>query len=98
MRKIAFFLLVAFVFSLPSEQVLILPLIGTPSRIVGALAVGAGLLALFVQGQARRPGAQLWFTTLFVICNLLSLLWTMDVDVTVERATTSSEPQSVPAD
>ena len=48
----------------------------------------AGLLAMFVQGQTRKPGAQLWFTTLFVICNLMSLLWTMSVDVTVERAMT----------
>jgi len=88
MRKIAFFLLVVFVFSVPSEQVWILPLIGTPSRVVGALAIGAGLLAMFVQGQTRKPGAQLWFTTLFVICNLMSLLWTMNVDVTVERAMT----------
>jgi len=84
MRKITFWLLVAFVFSLPWEEVLVLGPLGTVSRAVGALAVVAGLLTAAAQGRLRMAGSVLFLGVAFVMSNVLTVFWTINVDATIE--------------
>ena len=88
MRKLTFWLLVAFVSSLPWEQAVTLGPFGSVSRLLGAAAVGSGMLAVWAQRWVRPPGVLLWLALAFVGANVLSLLWTIDLDASVERVLT----------
>ena len=76
----AFFWL--FVFAIPWENALILPGLGTVSRLLGLVALPVGLLAILDSGRLRVPSAPLILMALFVVWGSLSYWWTVDPEAT----------------
>lgn len=77
-RKTAFFSLLAVVFSIPWENMVVLPGIGTLSRILGVLAMGIAVFALLIEKSARTPTVFHGIFALFVWWSALAFLWSAD--------------------
>lgn len=79
MANIAYASLLLFIFAIPWEQVIVIPGLGTATRVFGLLAVPLGLLAIVGTGRHRFPWP-LALLAAFVALAALSLLWTHDVE------------------
>src|ERR1700739_4235339 len=65
--KVAFAFLWLLVFSIPWENALMVPSVGTIARLIGTLACGFGVLAIFEKQSIRLPGLGHVLMTLFVL-------------------------------
>ena len=86
MRKIAWFLLLAFTFAIPWEYSLDLgePL-GNAARIAGLLALLAAILAILQAGRMRTPSAFHWLTLALFLWFCCSYFWTVDPAATLVK-------------
>lgn len=80
--------LLATLFTVPLEDVVAVPSVGTLTRVVGLLAAGLGVLAVVLNGTIRRPRASHLLLSLLVLWALLSYFWTVDHTLTTERSAT----------
>ena len=85
LTSIAFALLFVFVFSIPLENALVLPGIGTIGRLVGLAAFALGILAIVETGKVRSPSPVHLLMLAFVVWASLSYFWTVSPDDTVEE-------------
>jgi O-antigen ligase len=87
-RAIAAWAVTAFVFTIPFEEILTIPLIGSPTRLVGLLALPLGVIALYGRGRVRFQSPPLFvvLAAAFVAWNLLSYLWSYEPSVTLRTA------------
>lgn len=79
MDKFAFRLLWLLVFSIPAENMLVLPGIGTISRFVGILVAGAVMLSLCKKQRIRRIGPVQILFVLFFIWITSTFFWSRDL-------------------
>ena len=86
MRKIAWALLLLFVFAIPWEYSLDLgePL-GNVARIAGLLVLLAAVPALLHAGRLRTPGAMQWMALALYLWFSLTCFWTMEPAATLSR-------------
>jgi len=91
MRRITFYLICLCVFTIPLEQLLDTEGVISISRIVGAAAIGLGVLTVLTTGRVRRPGYILVLSIPFVFANVVSLLWTISVDASIQRVFTYAQ-------
>lgn len=85
MRRLAFWLTVLVVFTLPWENVANVPGLGSISRAAGLAAAAAWGLAILGSASVRRPVAPLMVALAFVVWNGLSVFWSVDTGVSVGR-------------
>lgn len=85
LTSVAFALLFIFVASIPLENALVLPGIGTIGRLVGLAAFALGILAVVETGKVRSPSPVHLLMLAFVIWASLSYFWTVSPDDTVEE-------------
>jgi hypothetical protein len=86
MRRIAWFLLLLFAFTVPWEYSLDLgEPFGNVARIVGLLLLLAAIPAVFQAGRMRTPGAFQWVAFAFYLWFCCSYFWTIDAAPTLER-------------
>src|SRR5262249_39423876 len=83
MTKAAFVALFLFVFTMPLENAVVLPGIGTFARMVGLLAFACGLMALLEGGKLRAPSLGLLVMTAYVVWVSLTYFWSLSPDDTV---------------
>ncbi len=88
LNDITFLLLWLFVFSVPFERVLMVPAVGTISKLIAAILLPVGLLSLVARRSFRPLSIGHWLITAFVLWSTASCLWSVSPDVTVERAST----------
>ena len=86
MRRLAWILLLVFVFAIPWEYSLDLgePL-GNVARLAGLLVLLAAIPAVFAAGRLRIPGAFSWLTMALFLWFCLTGFWTIDVAVTLGK-------------
>jgi len=86
MRRVAWALLLLFVFCIPWEYSLDLgePL-GNVARIAGLLVLLAAVPAVFQAGRTRNPGALCGLTLLLYLWFCCSYFWTIDPTATLEK-------------
>lgn len=84
----AFGLLWLLVFTIPWENAVALPGIGTLNRLIGAAALGGGLVWILVRGRIRTPRLFLLAVSLFVAWSGLTLFWTVDTFESQRRVQT----------
>lgn len=77
-----------FVFTMPLENAVVIPGIGTFARIVGLAAFACGLMALLEGGKLRAPSVGLLIMTAFVVWAALSYFWTVSPDDTITQVLT----------
>jgi O-antigen ligase len=87
MRKVTLLVLWLFICSVPWGIDWTLLEIGTITRLIGIIAIGAGLLATASEGRIRRPDAIVWCAVAFAGVSFLSLLWSIS-GYTAERVGT----------
>lgn len=86
--RVAFALLWLFVFTIPWEKSVFLPGIGTLSRLLGGLALLAGLVVTIQHRQFRFPNLALLAASLFTAWSAATFFWSYDPSATLTRAST----------
>ena len=86
MRRIAWWLLVLYAFTVPWEYSLDLgePL-GNIARVVGLVLLPAAILAVFEAGRVRKPGSMQWMTLALLVWFCCTYFWTIDGPETLYR-------------
>jgi O-antigen ligase len=82
---VALWLLCLFVFSVPLENSIVIPGIGTIGRIIGLVAFVAGIVAVVESGKFRTPIFPHLMMVLFVVWVSLSFFWTIGPEETTEE-------------
>jgi O-antigen ligase len=85
---IAFLLLCAFVFTIPWEKSVLIPGVGTLTKLIGALAFAAAALDAFRRRDLRKPQLLLACAALFVLWSGLTWFWSLDRPATTARVST----------
>lgn len=88
LTRFAFACLWLFVFSMPIEKAIEIPGLGTISKLAGLIAMGAGVLAVAVQGRFRIPGVIQLLLAGFVVWAAVTVRWSIAADLTFERTVT----------
>ncbi|MDH3254875.1 MAG: O-antigen ligase family protein [Acidobacteriota bacterium] len=84
MRAWAFRLSLVFIFTIPWETAVVSGF-GTLSRVAGIMMAAVWILAVLRSGHVRRVGLLHLLAGLFLLWNAASVLWSVDVTVTVVR-------------
>lgn len=84
MRKIAFWLSVILIFTIPWEGVTV-GAIGSVARAVGLIVSAFWFVTVLATGKIRQPHPFHLFVLLFLLWNVSSLLWTIDRGLTIKR-------------
>jgi O-antigen ligase len=87
--RLAFVFLWLFVCSFPVEKTIEIPGLGNVSKILGTLALGAGFLAVLVDGRIRVLTRAHAVLALFVLWTALTMRWSLDPSATAMKAVTS---------
>ncbi len=87
MRKIAFWLSVIFIFTIPWEGITIKGL-GSVARLAGLLAFAVWINSILFTGKIRRLHPFHLIMFLFVLWNIITLFWTVSVNATMTRLQT----------
>ena len=82
MSKAAFWTLWCFVLILPWENVIVIPVLGSIPRIVGLVALAAGVLYVLARRQVRPLSWFHVFAVLFVLWAGVSGFWSIDPEAT----------------
>jgi O-antigen ligase len=86
MRKLAWFLLVLFVFAIPWEYSLDLgPPLGNAARILGLLLLLVAVPSALQAGRVRAPGMMQWVVLALFLWLCCTCLWTIDGAVTLAK-------------
>ncbi len=86
--KAAFAMLWLFVCSFPVEKTIEIPGVGNISKVLGTLALGAGFLAVLIDGRIRVMTRAHAVLALFVMWTGVTLRWSLDADATSTKALT----------
>ena len=88
LRRLAFWLLLFLVFTVPWEYLYRVDDMTMVSRAVGVVVAGAWALCALAAGRLRRPGTLLVLMALFVAWCLASILWSVDSELSIRQAIT----------
>lgn len=73
------------VFAVPWEDMLVLPGIGTMSKLLGIAALGATVLQVLFSARVRRPISFHWMVAIFLCWVLLSSFWGIAQPLSIQR-------------
>lgn len=83
LARLAFFFLWCFIFTIPWENVVVLPQIGTLAHLIGYITFGIGILALLDTGRLRASSTTWMLIVLFAFWRTASYFWTAAPDLTL---------------
>ena len=78
MRKIVYWLTLVLIFMIPWEGVVEFAGLGTAARLMGLVVGACWLVMVASTGRLRRPGAFVVATSIFVLWNAITVLWSPD--------------------
>ena len=87
-RKVAFLLSLALIFTIPWETAVTISSLGTLTRLIGFGTAGVWVISVLVSGHFRKVHAFHLVTLLFMLFNVASLFWTVNYNLTIERTKT----------
>jgi len=88
MRKLAFLILLAFIFVIPTEKILLFSGIGSIGKVLGMLAMATWGASALLRGEIRRLNLFHVVVVLFVLWNAASMFWSVDGAATFGRIIT----------
>lgn len=91
MSRAAFAALWLLVFTIPWENAVTLPGLGTLNRAIGVAAVVSGLFSVLARGHIRAPRGFLLAAILFLAWSALTLFWTIDAEASTVRVKTYAQ-------
>lgn len=83
MRTVAFWLSLILIFTIPWELIIKFPGIGTVTRGIGIFVAGFWVLTVVASGEFRKPHLLHLAIFLFVLWNLVSSFWSVNISDTV---------------
>ncbi len=88
LREVTAWVVMAFAFSIPFDEILSIPGIGSPTRLIGLIALPLGLVALVGRGRIRlrRPPLFVAVAALFVLWNVVTFYWSYAPSATIREA------------
>jgi O-antigen ligase len=89
--RLAFYSLWLFVFAIPWEYQVSVALVGTISRLFGALSAVTGLIALCATGRVRLPGSFQLLAATFFGWACMSFAWTVNPEWSLTRIETDCQ-------
>ena len=84
-QKIAYWLALFLIFTIPWEGVLEFEILGTMSQVAGLLLGGIWIIKIIANAKIRRPHVFHIVFAAFAIWHFLSLFWTIDFDKSMVR-------------
>ena len=91
MRKITYILSLVLMFSLPWEDSISIPGLGSLARLMGFVVAGFWLGTILLEGKFRKLNLFHALVLLFLLWNFLSVFWSLDVEGTLQRIKTYSQ-------
>ena len=88
MRRMVIWLSYFVIFSVPWEDSVLLPGLGSVARLVGIITAGAWLGTVLVRGEFRRPQPFHIAILTYVLWQFASTLWSKNADVSLDRVQT----------
>ena len=85
MQAVARLAILAFVFTIPWENMVVIPGVGTISRLAGMGAFGLGIIAFLLQPQFRNMQSFHGLFLGFVMYSAISYGWSLDQALSIER-------------
>ncbi|MDT8383279.1 MAG: O-antigen ligase family protein [Gammaproteobacteria bacterium] len=85
MQLIARMAILAFVFTIPWENMIVIPGFGTISKLTGIVAFSLGFVAFLLQPQLRNFKAFHVLFLSFVMYSAISYVWTVDNELSLDR-------------
>ena len=89
--RLAFYSLWLFVFAIPWEYQVSVALVGTISRLFGALSAVTGLIAVCATGRVRLPGSFQLLAATFFAWACMSFVWTFNPEWSLTRIETDCQ-------
>jgi O-antigen ligase len=91
--RVALWVLAVFVFSIPSENGVAIPGVGSLTRLLGVVALAMGVVSLFAAGRLRfrMPSLFLVATLLFSLWGVATYFWSLAPNVTMGRLVTMAQ-------
>jgi O-antigen ligase len=89
MQRIAYYLLLFLVFTIPWQNVVVIPMLGTISRLAGFAVVGIALLYVLIYRRINEPSVLVIVMVLFVLWSFLSYSWSIRPPATFGRFVTN---------
>jgi O-antigen ligase len=91
MRQIAFWLSLLLIFAIPWENSAHIEGLGSLAKLIGVAAAGMWIATVARSGEFRRLSLFQTTAILFILWNGVSVLWSVDIDSTLERAITYAQ-------
>jgi len=88
MRKITFWLSLVLIFIIPWEDSVSIKAIGSLSRLIGLIVAGFWFITIIIEGRFRKPHLFHALVLIFILWNMASYMWSMDLDRTIQRIST----------
>jgi O-antigen ligase len=88
MRTVTFWLSLILIFMIPWENNVTVAELGTLTRVMGLLVAAVWLVTILVAGRFRKPNRFHVAVYLFVLWNVVSAFWSVDVEATTQRIKT----------
>jgi O-antigen ligase len=91
MRRISFWLSLLLIFAIPWENSAHIEGLGSLAKLIGVAAAGMWIATVSRSGEFRRLTPFHITALLFILWNGVSVLWSVDIDSTLERAITYAQ-------
>lgn len=91
MRRITLWLVLLMVFFIPWEDSVSIMALGSLARALGFLVAIFWFVNVILEGGLRKPGLFHAFVLFFFLWNAISLVWSMDIDISLQRIKTYSQ-------
>lgn len=88
MRTVAFWLSLVLIFAIPWENMILLESLGTVGRAIGLFVAAFWVVTVVVTGRFRKLRPFHLAVYLFVLWNVVSAFWSVDIDRTIGRIQT----------
>lgn len=88
-RALGFYALLVLVYTIPLENVVHVPGVGSLARLAGIVAFALWAVQVLLRGTIRRPSPELLLPFLFLVWNLASAAWSLDPGRSAQRIQTA---------
>jgi O-antigen ligase len=88
MRKLAYILSLLLIFTLPWEDAVTISGLYSLTRYIGIITAAVWMVSVLLKGELRKPHLFHIMVVLFILWNLTSLIWTIDIDYSIQQMKT----------
>ena len=85
MRKLTYLSTLVLIFTLPWEDSISIPGLGSLTRLMGFVVAGFWLGTILVEGKFRKPSLFHVLVLLFFLWNFVTVFWSSDIENTLPR-------------